>query len=429
MKLDKWQNDVLRTHGNMAICAGRQSGKSTIISQDAGEYALRNPKKTIMIIAAVERSAFLLFEKVLEYIYNTDKNQIKVGKDRKTGKTYRPTKHTLHLKNGSIIHCLPTGDDGYGIRGFTIDRLYADEAAFIKEAVWAAVTPMLATTGGDIILLSTPMGIENYFYRMFHSDQFTSFHINAEEVAEGREEPMRTNMINHQAEEKLRMTKLQYQQEYLGLFVGGIQRLFSDVLIDACCTIDPEVNQPSSRADRFLGIDIARKGGDETVLCSVSRINRENIEMFDLLIPEPQSLTDTARLIVHKDRQFNYKKIYIDDGGLGVGVFDILLEDRQTKNKIVGLNNAKKDIDKENWDKLRKKSINKVNFYTNLKILMERGQIKLLDLPEVKHSLRSIQYDDSEEQAKIFGNYSHIAEALIRAAWCTKDKSLNIYIY
>jgi len=198
--------------------------------------------------------------------------------------------------------------------------------------------------------------------------------------------------------------------------------LFSDVLIDACCTIDPEVNRPSSRADRFLGIDIARKGGDETVLCSVNRITRENVEMFDLLIPDSQSLTDTARLIVHKDRQFNYKKIYIDDGGLGVGVFDILLEDRQTKNKIVGLNNAKKDIDKENWDKLRKKSINKVNFYTNLKILMERGQIKLLDLPEVKHSLRSIQYDDSEEQAKIFGNYSHIAEALIRAAWCTKDK-------
>jgi len=44
-------------HGNMR----RKTGwKSTIISQDAGEFALNNPNKTIMVIAAVERSALLL---------------------------------------------------------------------------------------------------------------------------------------------------------------------------------------------------------------------------------------------------------------------------------------------------------------------------------------------------------------------------------
>ena len=159
--LDDWQKEVLETKGNMCICSPRQMGKSTVISQDAGEYALNNYDKSIMIIASVERQALLLFEKVLSYIYSTDKSKIKKGKDR-------PTKHELKLTNGSIIRCLPTGESGYGIRGFTIDRLYADEAAFIKEDVWAAVTPMLATTGGDIVLLSTPFGMENYFYRAFH---------------------------------------------------------------------------------------------------------------------------------------------------------------------------------------------------------------------------------------------------------------------
>ena len=225
---DTWQRQVLDTPGNKAICAGRQSGKSTVISKDAGDYAMNNKNKSIMIIAAVDRQSLLLFEKVLSYIYTKNKRMICTGKNK-------PTKHELKLTNGTIIRCLPTGDSGYGIRGYTIDRLYADEAAFIKEEVWAAVTPMLATTGGDIILLSTPFGTENYFYRMFHNDKFTSFHVNAEEVAENRKEPQRTNMLNFQKDEKERMTKLQYQQEYLGLFVGGIQRYFPDDLIDLFC--------------------------------------------------------------------------------------------------------------------------------------------------------------------------------------------------
>jgi len=428
MKLDKWQENVLKTQGHMAICAGRQVGKSTIISQDAGEFALNNPNKTIMVIAAVERSALLLFEKVLDYIYNKDKFQIKTGKDKKTGKVYRPTKHTLNLKNGSTIHCLPTGDSGYGIRGYTIDRLYADEAAFIKEEVWAAVTPMLATTGGDIVLLSTPMGIDNYFYRMFHNDNFTSFHINAEDIAENREEPQRTYLMRHQKEERERMTKLQYQQEYLGKFVGGIQRLFSDELINKCCQITK--SESYGKYNRFLGIDIARMGGDETVLCSVNRITRNNIKMIDLTIPDPQSLTDTARLILHKDRQFNYKKIYIDAIGIGAGVYDILFDDRQTRLKVVSMKASKKTFDREQGKKdYRKTTTDKIDWYNNLIILMEKGEIELFDDPRVRHSLRTMQISFENGVDKIFGTYDHIADAIAFAAHCAKDKTLNIMAF
>ena len=417
IEYDAWQKKVLETKGNLCICSGRQVGKSTIISEDAGEYAVKNKNKTIMIIASTERQALLLFEKVLSYIFINDKTSISTGKDK-------PTKHTFKLKNGSIIHCLPTGDSGYGIRGYTIDRLYADEAHFINEEVWAAVTPMLATTGGDIILLSTPFGNEGYFYRCFHDPKFTSIHVNTEEVAQQRKEPQRTQMLEFLKDEKERMTKLQYQQEYLGLFVGGIQRYFPDFLIDSSCTIE----KYSPKKDKFMGIDIARMGGDETVLVSLDRISRNNLIQFDLEIPEPQLLTATTRLIIHKDRGMNYKKIYIDDGGLGVGVFDSLLEDPQTKRKIIAINNSRRIINKED-SKDRKKPLMKEALYANLKNLMERGLIKLFDDARVRQSLRSIQSDYSNGRLSIYGNYSHIVEALIRAAWCIKDKNLNIYIY
>lgn len=421
MKLDKWQKQVLETEGNLCLCSGRQVGKSTIISMKAGEYALKNPKKNIMIIASVERQALLLFEKVLSHIYLKNKSAIMRGK-------YRPTKHKLRLKNGSVIHCLPTGDSGYGIRGYTIDVLYADEAHFINEEVWQAVTPMLATTGGNIILLSTPFGSEGYFHRCFYDDKFKSFHISTEEVANSREEPQKTMMLNFLKDEKERMTKLQYQQEYLGLFVGGIQRFIPDDLIDIMCIGKEHI--PTS--DKFQGIDLARMGGDETVLISFDRINRNKLIQFDLTIPEPQKITDTARLIIHKDKTIKHKKIYMDDGGLGVGVYDILYEDRQTKNKVVGLNNASREYEKT-WHKGKQKTKSKtllgVDMAINFKILAENGKIILFDDPKIRQSLKSMQCDYSDGVLKIYGNYSHIFEALKRGAYCIKDKSLNIMAF
>ncbi len=422
MELDAWQKDLLKTKGNIALCSPRQLGKSTIISEDAGEFALNNPNKSIMIIASVERQALLLFEKVLSYIYLKDKASIKTGK-------HRPTKHELKLKNGSVIRCLPTGDSGYGIRGYTIDRLYADEAAFIQEDVWAAVTPMLATTGGDIVLLSTPFGINNYFYRMFHNNKFTAIHVNPDEVIAGRPEPQRTNMLEFRKDEKERMTKLQYQQEHLGLFVGGIQRFIPDELIDASCTGKVGYN---AKYDKFQGIDIARMGGDDTVLCSGDRIKRNRLIQFDITIPEPQTLTDTARLIIKKDKSINHKKIYMDDGGLGIGVFDILYEDPQTKRKVIGLNNASREIEKtinQGKTKIRKKTLLGEDMAINLKTLMENNKIQLLDDPRIRQSLRSMQCDYSEGKLKIYGNFSHIFESLKRLAHCMKDKSLNPYIF
>ena len=419
MKLDKWQAEVLNTKGNLCLCSGRQVGKSTVIAIKAGESAVAS-KKTIMVIAHVERQALLLFEKILSHIYVNHKVMIKKKKDK-------PTKHTIKLTNGSIIHCLPTGDSGYGIRGYTIDELYADEAHFIKEDVWAAVTPMLATTGGNINLLSTPFGTDGYFFRCFHDEKFTRIHVNTEEVATGREEPQRTLMLEFLKNEKLRMTKLQYQQEYLGLFVGGIQKFFSDELIDKVCTL--KRSEQFKGEDNFLGVDIARMGGDETTLTSLKR-TEERLIQFDLEVPEGQTLTDTTRLILLKDSQFNYKKIYIDTTGMGWGVFDPLKENEQTKRKVVAIENVKKSLDREKGKPTdqRKKTM-KEDLYNNLKNLMETGKIKLFDSPELKQSLRSIQYENLEGVLRIYGNYAHIAEALIRAAWCTKDKSLNIYIY
>ncbi len=54
--------------------------------------------------------------------------------------------------------------------------------------------------------------------------------------------------------------------------------------------------------------------------------------------------------------------------------------------------------------------------------LVESGVIVLQDNSNI------LEITDNKD-IKIFGNYTHIAEGLIRAAWCVKDKSLNPYIF
>ena len=217
----------------------------------------------------------------------------------------------------------------------------------------------------------------------------------------------------------------------MGEFGGGIQRFISDELIDEMCVLVP-TDKREIGTNRFQGIDIARMGGDECPMISFERINRERLRQFDFKLPEPQRLTEIARLIIHKDKSLKHKKIYMDDGGLGVGVFDILYEDRQTKHKVEGLNNASREIERtmnKGKTKIKKKTLLGLDMAVNFKILAEQGKIQLFDLPEIRQSLRSLQCDTSDGEFKVWGNYDHIFEALKRGAHCMKDKTLNIMAF
>jgi hypothetical protein len=428
MLLDDWQREVLETKGNIVLCSGRQVGKSTIVSVSAGRFVMENDRKSVLIISATERQAEELFIKCLNYISSVNPRLVMKGKNR-------PTKHILKLNNGSVIRCLPTGLSGTGIRGFTIDRLIADEAAFIGEDVWASVTPMLLTTGGDIILVSTPHGRQGYFYDCYKSPDFHTFHINSERVIKERPvsaswtENQRERALAHLEREKKKMSSLQYSQEYLGEFVDSLRQFFPDELIKKRMNL--------KRPDRavqdytyFLGVDIARLGDDESAFEIIHKRNRETFLHTEHIITVRTRINETVNKILELEKIYNFKKIYIDDGGVGGGVFDYLLTVEQTKRKVVAINNSSRPLDR---DEEHTKKILKEDLYNNLLMLLEQGKLDLLDDDEIFQSFKSVQYEyivkeGEATRLRIFGNYTHIVEGLVRAAWCNRDKSLNIWV-
>lgn len=418
MILDPWQSEILNTKGNVIVYSGRQTGKSTIASIKASRFVVENDHKVVLIISVTEKQAEEMLQKILFYLQDNHRGLIKMGKDK-------PTKHTIRLKNGSMVRCEPVGQTGAGIRGFTIDMLIADEAAFMPEEIWAAVTPMLLTTGGEMMLISTPHGRKGYFYDCTQNKDFSVFHVNSEEVANQRSEPQRSMMLEYLKKERERMTELQYAQEYLGKFIDELGQFFPDevlkkVLVGKRRGIDPQNTY-------FLGVDVARMGGDETTFEIIDRTDKKHLIHVESIVTRRTYTTQTTNTIIELNRKYNFKKIYIDDGGLGVAVLDQLLIEESTRRKVVAINNASRPLDR---DETKKKKILKEDLYNNLLRLMERGEITLLDDAEIYLSLKSVQYEYSDKgDLRIFGNYTHITEGLIRAAYSALDKSLNLWVY
>lgn len=418
MKFDSWQEEVLKCRGNICLRSGRQVGKSTIIAKKAALYALNNKNKVVMIISKTERQSGLLFAKILMNVSNLSK---KNKKNKPVEIIGTPTKHLINLKNGSVIHCLPAGDTGYGIMGFTIDLLIADEAAFIPEEVWNSVIPAMAITRGDIWLLSTPFVKEGYYYNCFNDPSFTAFHTSSEDC------PRRDDVFL--AHKKETLTKAQYAQMYLGQFVDEIRQFFPDDLIRECCSL--KRRQTIAKGSYYIGCDVARMDRDEFTFEIVDdmSISKNNIRMEQVenIVTKNIPIPESTRKIISLNTQYNFKKEFIDSGGMGITVCDLLREDNLNKRKVVEINNASRIY---NADEKTKKII-KEELYHNLKKLMERKEIKLLDDDELKASLKSIQAEHHPDtgRLKIWGSYSHIAEGLIRACWCAKDKSLNIMAF
>ena len=420
MKYDPWQIEVLEAEGNLCIRSGRQTGKSTVIAKLVSDYACINDSKVVMVIASTERQAYLLFEKIFEQVRTEHKNLIKKGKQYQT-------KTKLELKNKTRIYCLPCGLDARGIRGYTVDLLIADEAAFIPRAVFDALTPSISTRikqGARIILLSTPFGRENYFYDCFDNDTFSKFHVSSEEC-------IRQDKDFLEAEKK-RMSKMSYAQEYLGEFADSQMQFFKDSLIQQSQTLTrADIPSIDKNKNYYLGSDIARMGDDSSTFQIFEEIEGK-IFHRDNIITKKTKLNETYDFIIHLDDVYDFQKIFIDNEGIGVGVYDFLMGNDQTKNKTLGVLNSL-ELPHANG----RKKYQKEELYTLFLSLMRQKLINLLDDDNIFFSLRAIIFDYTTDQLgrshlKIGAtrhNDTDIPEGLIRRALSIKYKDLNFKIH
>ena len=455
---DKWQSDVIDYEGSLTLRAGRQVGKSTTVGKRRAELMLRYPCSVSLIIAPAQRQSSQLFIKVQSWLEVKHQAQImqaggyepsakwSIKRNMEAQRQFEydhgiynelPTKTTIVLKKdfskpqglsnrGSVCYSLPAGKTGIYLRTYALDFLDIDEAAFVPEAVYTALKPMLAVSQkknglGWETFLSTPYGKGGFFYHSFFSDDYKQFHISSEDCPRISKEFL--------LKEKTRLTKAEYMQEWLGEFTDEWNQFFSTNLIKSCMTmIDWSKKTDYNKSARYyLGVDIARYGGDENafVICELLGTRLKIVKVFTT---SRISTTDTIGRIIAIDKKFNFNKIFLDDSGVGGSVTDILID--LLGRKVMGLNNASKRVQIQGEEK--KKGILKEDLYSNVLMLMETHRLELINDLNLLRSLKSITYEYGQNSTvrniKIFGDYSHLTEALIRACWCTKERGLDIYI-
>jgi len=131
----------------------RQSGKSTMAALVALHKALTCPGSLVLVLAPSERQAKELFGKAAAF-HRTLGHPMPAESYRKLG---------MELANRSRIEALPGSEKT--IRGFSgVDLLILDEAARVDDALYFAVRPMLAVSGGAMMMLSTPYGKRGVFF-------------------------------------------------------------------------------------------------------------------------------------------------------------------------------------------------------------------------------------------------------------------------
>lgn len=152
-KADDWQAQALRSTSRRVLfnCA-RQSGKSTTAAIKALHQAIQVPGCLVLLLSPSLRQSSELQRKVdllaqalpeLEFAEHS--------------------KLSLALANGSRVISLP-GHEGT-VRGYSaVSLLVEDEAAQVEDDFYRSIRPMIAVSGGTIILMSTPHGKRGHFF-------------------------------------------------------------------------------------------------------------------------------------------------------------------------------------------------------------------------------------------------------------------------
>lgn len=255
-------------------CFGRQAGKSFTAMNLLLKWSLEDNGSVSMWVSPVYSQAKKVFTELTQTIAGTGLT-----------KSINKSELTITFINGSVMY-FRSGEREDTLRGYTLDYLVIDEAAYIKDEVWNSVLrPTVLVNGKKVLFISTPKG-RNWFYnlamrgysddypqyRTFHATSFDTPYITEDELIEA----------------KLSLPDTIYKQEILAEFIDDGGEVFSN--LKSVCVLSNYPNYDPSKK-YYAGLDFGRQN-DYTVLVilngdgEVVDFYRERQKSWDIIISE-----------------------------------------------------------------------------------------------------------------------------------------------
>ena len=237
------------------LVAGRQTGKTFYMQNDAVMRALNNPKHRMFWVSPIQDQANKVM-KDIEGMFSSHQDLW-----TKIIKRYDRKANEMYFYNGSFIK-FRSADSGDNLRGATLDYIYLDEAAYMKlDFINEVLLPMVTRTGGKVTAASTFNG-PNWFYDWYKEGQQEENWEQIKSIKRTYLDLNDDNVAKTVLGIKKSMTKAQFDQEFLCKPVSA-NALFSNVE-------DAVVDKLDTRCERtYIGMDIG-VAQDYTVLTAMS---------------------------------------------------------------------------------------------------------------------------------------------------------------
>lgn len=273
----------------------------------------------------------------------------------------------IEFINGSTIYFKSTEQSS---RGYTVDFLILDEAAWLREDEIYSILPLASAKNAIILVASTPFISDGYFYTLYNQGLKPTEFLKSFDWSK---EPEIDRFLTPERKEFYRqtMSRSKYITEVLGEFLSDDGMLFRN--IEACCTDE----RPEASGKLYIGVDWGSGTENDYTVVAVINDNGEQCGLYTINNQSPMQQIEWASNII-KDlaTKGQIAKLTCEANSIGAVYIDALKQKIGGKIKItefVTTNKSKQDL------------------VTTLQLALENKDITLLRDDEQLNQLRSYE--------------------------------------
>jgi hypothetical protein len=381
------------------MCAGRQVGKSVLLSTLALYEAATRRNVFVLIVSAGETASRRLLEDIAA---------IAGASPLLAGSVVDESKSEVRLTNGSRIVSVPASERQ--IRGWAVDLLIVDEAGLIPNGIWRSAEPaIVARPGSRVIVASSPAGTSDHWYRRLWQRGMDS----PDEMTQSWHWPSSVSpMVDEKLIEEWRKTwpDLEFRAECLGEWIDDSGAYFdydelmacvADYeLLDAAAARDASPYVSGSGAQRVFpavaGVDYGfRSDANALVVISPMEdhgLNRDRLGDWGAAVFVPYLVArsrwpwhEFAEHIADVADAYDVKVIASELNGPGDPATSMLYQATQKRQ------GARYTHVQGVWTDQRRKAA----MFGGLKILLQRGLIVLPRHTEMLNQLRYLEFEQT----------------------------------
>jgi hypothetical protein len=437
-KLYDYQKDMIRSMQENRfniIATARQAGKSTVTCAFVLWYIIFHGEKTVALLANKGETAREILGRV-QLAYQHLPRWLQQG-------VKEWNKGSMELENNSRVLAAATSSDA--IRGYSINLLFIDEAAFIEnwDSFFTSVYPTISSgKESKIVLVSTPNGL-NHFYAIWnnaHKEQEDKGYNGYKPIkVMYHDVPGRDEKWKNQTLASMNFDMEKFEQEYCVEFLGSSGTLISgwklkELVHQIPLTFKDGLSlyqQPTANHNYVCIVDVSRgKGLDYSAfnIVDVTTMPYQQVCVYRNNMITPM---DFAEVIYRLAKAFNNASILVEINDIGEQVGHSLHYDFEYENVLFTENSGRagKKVSTGfggNVDKgIRTTKTVKSVGCSILKLLIEQNQLVINDFHCIEELSTFSRKGNSYEAES--GKHDDLVMGLVLFAWLSDQQYFKDY--